>query len=35
MRERAVTLVGLEKPALENGNPSRFVHQRTTHFEPL
>jgi len=26
MRERANTLVGLEKPALGNGNPSRFVH---------
>ena len=35
MRERAVTLVGLEKPALGNGNGFRFVHQLTTHFNPL
>lgn len=35
MRERAVTLVGLEKPALGNGNPSRSVLQRTAHLNPL
>jgi hypothetical protein len=35
MRERAFTLVGLEKAALGNGNPSRFVHQRITHLKLL